>query len=371
MPDSNREPQVNYANLLISLGEEYIAAARAMAAGVASSHPGYQVDQYHRILATGLGCFESVLNNFKIAPREEARLQLRYASLLIEETENDAQAEEILGKGVPFCERHRFTDLKYSMQHLQARMLSRSNPRAANKFLDNLIHEAEAYQHSAWVYALRFLRVSLSLRSFSQQELPSILQNLKSTASWAQRHGDTAVFVTSFLLEASAHSRSLAADATEDAQRAIAVARSLQLDPSIRGVPQLAALLALIDVACSTQRNNADQSTPKMQVLRTVVDQMNSDARWAHDGSIAVPLANDGGISEYTAGIFARDSQGTVRLTFRWLSRTDVYSLALLLSGVWNFNSNSQDGHKSEQFLFEGIRTVSGMSRAGMRFSPY
>lgn len=41
-----------------------------------------------------------IIQNFKIFPREEAMLRLRYALLLFEETENDLEIEEVLSKGV-------------------------------------------------------------------------------------------------------------------------------------------------------------------------------------------------------------------------------------------------------------------------------
>ena len=37
---------------------------------------------------------------FKIFPREEAEIRLRYALLLFEETNNDLEVEEVLSKGV-------------------------------------------------------------------------------------------------------------------------------------------------------------------------------------------------------------------------------------------------------------------------------
>ena len=53
------------------------------------------------------------------------------------------EIEDVLSKGVVLCKRHQFADLKYSMQHLQARFLFKSNHRAALKSLDQPISEAE------------------------------------------------------------------------------------------------------------------------------------------------------------------------------------------------------------------------------------
>lgn len=63
------------------------------------------VREYQKLIATGLGCLESVLSSNKLAPRLEAKLQLRYASILCEETNNIMEAETALAKGVTLCEK--------------------------------------------------------------------------------------------------------------------------------------------------------------------------------------------------------------------------------------------------------------------------
>lgn len=57
-------------------------------------------EQYYRLMAMGLSCMDSVLRKFHLAPRREAELRLRYANLLIEETDNDMEIEQTLSKGV-------------------------------------------------------------------------------------------------------------------------------------------------------------------------------------------------------------------------------------------------------------------------------
>lgn len=64
------------------------------------------------MVATGLGCLEVVLGSHKLAPRVEARLQLRYASILAEETNNVMEAETALTKGITLCERVSWTSNK-------------------------------------------------------------------------------------------------------------------------------------------------------------------------------------------------------------------------------------------------------------------
>ena len=66
------------------------------------------VEEYHKLIATGLGCLETALGCNRLAPRVEARLQLRYANILCEETTNIMEAETALTKGIALCEKVSF-----------------------------------------------------------------------------------------------------------------------------------------------------------------------------------------------------------------------------------------------------------------------
>lgn len=65
-----------------------------------------QVGEYQELIATALSCLESALQgNNQLAPREEARVRIRYAALLQEETENLMEAETALAKGITLCDK--------------------------------------------------------------------------------------------------------------------------------------------------------------------------------------------------------------------------------------------------------------------------
>ena len=88
------------------------------------------------------------------------------------------------------------------MQHLQARFQFKTNHRAALKSLDGPISEAETFQHIVWVYALRFLKVSLAVQVPGRPEMASALQQLHAIAGHAQRREDYAIYITACALEA-------------------------------------------------------------------------------------------------------------------------------------------------------------------------
>lgn len=91
-------PNVDYRAVLLALADEYISAAYSMSTSLATSdHADKLQDQYCDLMSTAMGCLESALTNYKQPDfRTEARLRLRLASLMLEETENDQEAEEML-----------------------------------------------------------------------------------------------------------------------------------------------------------------------------------------------------------------------------------------------------------------------------------
>lgn len=101
-------PEVDHAKLLISLAEEYFEAAHKLAPSLALSMTAEGVGEYQKLIATGLGCLETLLKqaallNIKISPRDEANVRLRYAGVLFEESNNHMQAETMLCKGIGLC----------------------------------------------------------------------------------------------------------------------------------------------------------------------------------------------------------------------------------------------------------------------------
>ncbi|KAF2746732.1 hypothetical protein M011DRAFT_404045 [Sporormia fimetaria CBS 119925] len=305
---------------------------------------------------------EATLKNYVLEPRQQATLMFRYASLLIEETENGIEIEETLSKGIALCARSRFLDLKYSFHHLQARYEAKSNLRAALKSLDAPINEAETFQHMVWVYALRFLRVSLALQAPGRAELAGALQQLHAIANQAEKRGDRAVFVTASALEAMIHLRTPGADHLEQAQRAIAAARSYQLEASVKSLGSVGALIDTVDLACSLQKGLSDDR--KMHALQQRADkEPGSD-----DGAFSVLIEKSVGgqsLTQHTGGIIRKVQGGRDELVFYWLPKDDLKILAFYLSGI---TTVPQELNRGRAYLQEGHRIIADAAR---RPTPY
>jgi hypothetical protein len=275
---------------------------------------------------------DTVLKDFNMPPRDEAKLRLRYASLLIEETDieaadNSSRIEEILSKQISLCGRHRLQDLKFAALHLQARYQFKTNHRAGLKSLDKPIQEAETFQHVAWVYALRFLKVTLALQIPGRVEVALALQQLHAIQDHANRRGDRAIYVACHVLEAIVHLRSGAADRIDNVQRAIAAARSLQLQVSAKQLGSFGTLIDIVDVASGIQKGspNPQKSTALLEfILRDADEQRNSDSGVF---TVLIERSCGGNLTFDTAGVFRKNAEQKDELVFAWLPKADLQAL--------------------------------------------
>lgn len=162
---SQSSTHVETLPILLSIAEDCFSQAGLAAQGVARSMSRPEVEQHHKLVATGLGCLELALKSSKLPPRLEARLCLRYASILTEETTNLMEAETALSRGIAVCEKvsfgrcsaflggqpansdqHRLLDLKYSSVFLLMKTLFQRNQKAAFKSIDGHINECTTYE---------------------------------------------------------------------------------------------------------------------------------------------------------------------------------------------------------------------------------
>lgn len=353
-------PPLDYQILLLSMAEEYFASAYGRGSMADIVRRETEMQEYYKLIATGLGCLEAVLKHFKMQPEREAVVRLRYATVLYEETENAMEAEEALSKGISICDRHRFFDLKYDMQHLLARILFQKNCRAAFKFIDGLLKDAEAYQHIAWVYAFRFLKVSLHLELSSHQDLLSGLTQLKSIINLSSRYGDKTILAIATTLEALTCLKvSSDVESIEQSQRALAAVRSLQLDPSMGELHQLTVLTSFADLCCHLQHFDPVQAMSKLQIMQTALKTVEESHTWTADGSFAIPIPATRMLScKSQSGIIRNHDDGSLVLMFNWMPKEDIYTVGYLLSGVAMAHRNTTDGQKAEHMLEEGIRRL-------------
>lgn len=320
--------------MLLSAADEYIVAARSMSSLIVRDKNEADVRQYYKLLATAMGCMDTVLKDFNMLPRDEAKLRLRYATLLIEETDNTTEIDEIISKQISLCGRCRLQDLKYATFHLQARYQFKTNHRAALKSLDKPISEAETFQHIAWVYAFRFLKVSLTLQIPGRVESIPALQQLHAILAHAEKLGDRAVYVACSVLEAMVHLRSGAADRLEQAQRAIAAARSLQLQVSAKQLGSFGTLIDVIDIACNIQHGmpNNQKSTALIENV------LNAEDETLHrkDGVFTVLIERSfgGNLTFDTGGVFRKSTDGRDELIFAWLPQEDLKTLCFHLAAL-------------------------------------
>lgn len=349
-PPKPDELEPDYTTLLCVLADDYIDAARKLPTSN---------EEYYTLIATAIGCLESVLNNFKLPPLKEAQISIRYAQLLYEETENYDEAETTLTKAIEICERHKFVDLKYEIQLLLCKVLYESRPKAALREMQRMIDDIEAYRHTVWLYIFRFQHAMFSLASAAPGEVHNATVQLEKITSLARQNSDSAVLAFAAVVEALLHLSSSSHEAVTATQTALAKARALQLNLDVERNPQLTIFMEFLDLACSVQEANITQIENKRKVMQNVLYESISDTHWRDDGFIYLPISKRAiaGI-EFTGTGHVIERGGRYFLTFSWLSKAQVEVLGYLFSADSTAYKSGTDGGKAEKFALEGLSDV-------------
>ncbi|KAI2623334.1 cohesin loading factor-domain-containing protein [Hypoxylon sp. NC1633] len=325
-------------SLLICLAEEFFSKARKETISTMENDDAQSLHDYRKLVATGLGCLEVVLDNTKLAPRLEAKIRFRYASILCEETNNVMEAETALTKGITLCERNRFDDLKNVMHFLQVKLLfSQQKVKAAMISVDGRIRDAEVMKHHHWVYAFRFLKTSMYLQSANPSEMHA-LENLKAITNLANQRGDRAIFVVASLLEGLSLLKTMKDDAVVRIQACIAQALKYQLEESVH-IPQLDILALMLDLACSLQQKSGPEIMQKLKNLQDHMDASINEESWHHvETELLLPIRKGGApaISQDTSAILkpGLDDDSCDYLVMSFWSKVEAFTITYTYSGL-------------------------------------
>lgn len=353
------QPHIDYQAVLLALADEYIAAAYSFSTPLAvSGTSDQQQEDYSNLIAAGLGCLESVLNNYRqMDPRTEARVRLRLATLMLEESDNEEELNEVLSKGISLCERSRLTDSKYAMHHLRIRVLVKSSPKAAFKALRDLVQEVEALGLVHWLHTFRFLRVSLCLQLEGVTDAAAVLKELNAIRRTADEERHIGVKIVAAVLETTVHLRSESTDAMELMQRALTAARTHQLSPEMQQMPQMQTLIDCLDLACALLQHNFDGIVSKMQQMQHNLDAGFNGTAWHKDGKVFVDIGPAAGtnLAQDTGGILSTSDEGRAVLAFQWIPKSQLYALGFMLSAV--ATTLKVDG-TPEKLLEEGLKMI-------------
>ena len=190
------------------------------------------------------------------------------------------------------------------------------------------------------------------------------INHLRFIVNLSNSRGDIAISAIGSIMEALAYiHRSNGTENIEQAQRALAAARSTQLDPAAQTVPQLAAMSYYVDLCCSLQQNDPSQAITKMTAMQTSLDQIISNGQWTDDGLCHIPIGRESSDTlpnnDSVFGVVQVVDQKCT-MAIKWLPKEDIYELGYLLSAAAMIHRNASDGQKAELYLKEASRTLKG-----------
>ncbi|KOS18642.1 hypothetical protein ESCO_000389 [Escovopsis weberi] len=355
---------VNTTPLMVAIAEECLEKARAASHDVAMTMSADRVDDYQKLIATSLSCLEAALQSNQLPPREEARVRLRYAAVLQEETENLMEAETALGKGITLCDKHRLYDLKYCMQYLMLKVLFQRNHKAALKAVDGHISNCEAFKHIQWFYAFRLLKASFYFEMGTMADV-GVLDNVRSIQSVASARGDNAISVLASLLEGFTLLKTTKDGSMERIQACIAQVAKYQFDPTVQQIVQLTVLTLLLEVTASLHHQSPDHTAQKLRLLQKTLDECDG---WNNVKSVfLVPVKKQ----PSTAKTVSEDTQMVVQpgegegevdhVVMTFMTKMELKSLVFTISGLANFHKPSG---RSTEFWTEGLRILDTWDRS-------
>lgn len=359
-PVMSSASHVEMLPVLLNLAEDFFGRANAAAQEIARSMTVEEVKEHHKLVATGLGCLELAMKSTKLFPRLEARLCLRYAGILVDETTNIMEAETALTRGIAVCEKHRFIDLKYSSQFLLMKTLFQRSQKAAFKSIESHISDCTTYKHIHWVYAFRFLKAAFHLQSGTSSDHHA-LENLRKISEIATKRDDKAIFVVAMLLEGLAHLNSMKDDWITRVQTCIAQASKLQLNDDVH-LSQIDVLLLLLDLACSLHQKSPKMTQQKLNALQTRLEELRHSPEWPGISEemllpIRRPVNAPLTISNDTRGVL-RPGDGTVDfLVMSIIGKQEAYGLAYVFHGIVALHASSTIG-RSSTIWAEAVRLL-------------
>ena len=192
-------------------------------------------------------------------------------------------------------------------------------------------------------------------------DIHAAVQHLRAVTELAEKQGDSAIRVTSSTCEALMHIFSGTVESIEQANHALASARSLQLDTNLSNIPQIWALLDCVDLACSLLRYSHEEAKDKMSTMQKLLDDLYENAAWPDDGSLSIPLrcGHDGSLTATTGGIFTRDKNDNDFLLLQWLSKRDLYVVGYIMSSIATQLRNASDS-KAQSYLLQALKMMKG-----------
>ncbi|CAN8095507.1 unnamed protein product [Discula destructiva] len=347
--------------VLICVANDCFKTAHAAVHDVATALDQTGMDEYYKLIATGLGCLEAALALNKLPPRSEANVRLKYATILCEETDNLTEAEVALTKGIAVCDKNRLTDLKYCMQFQLVKVLFRRNRKAALVALDKNISEATTYKAVDWVYAFRFLRASFHLQSGNPADTHA-MDNLRHITSLANHRGDFAIAVLTSLLEGIVHLKSRREDSIVRVQTCIAQAARYQLDPSVH-IPQIEVLTLLLDLACSLQQKTPGVAMQKLRALQSRMDELVQASDWdVLRDELQLPLKRQ----PNSSASVTQDTNTIIRpggehnfIVMTFVTKVHAFVLAYVLSGL----ALLYHGSRNEKLMEYWIEALNMLAR--------
>lgn len=350
---------------MFPLANEYLNTAHSMSWGLTAGY--YELSMYHKLVSLGIACLYSVLEEQNLHPFVEIQTRLKLASLLMDETENYAEADRVLSKGIAVANKSNYYMLNLQLKYASIQAIAGSNSKSALRVLESCISDAQFMGPNVMttLYALHFLKISILLASPTSHDYTQAMEELDNLES--QREGQKQVACMAYVI----HALKLIQDRqTSDAKPLLAIAEDIENEvkmqisqaqnnamamnmqpPVIYPIVVQVSMLRIVCQMILSLESSANESLERS--ITELTELMDSPALkvegvWAKDGKFYLPLAS----MEH-----GNSGPASSMLAVHWITLAEGKILAMMMCGIARLRSTGEK-RTARKYLLQALQNI-------------
>ncbi|KTW28553.1 hypothetical protein T552_01813 [Pneumocystis carinii B80] len=318
---------------LWSVAEKVFSEARRK---VLFSKERFSYEEYYKLIATGLGCLETLLCYDRLETNIEIRTRFRMAEIIFYETEDLHKAEWILSKGVILAQRkNEDIEMRFAMQHLQIRILARKSLKTAQILLKSCIEEAEERQMVDWVYIFLFLQFDILSDAVNQEsERMGRLSALMKIICIAEHRNDDIVCIIARLLETYLRIES---EEYQVAKKCLNCVSAIQ--EKVSNISFLNIIKMMFNIFLNLIQGYGKEAVHELKDLHHELDAFAEETNCLYQDTYNLPLSQNG-----------------LNMKIYWFDAQQLFIYGHILSGMCYLPDYSSS--KAEVFFNEGLEML-------------
>lgn len=314
---------------LFPLSNEYLAAAHSLSWGLATGRS--DISLYHRLVVASTSVLYAVLADPSAHPYTHIQARLRLASVLLEETQNSDEVEDILARGIALASKQNDFVAALEMKMLAATAAWGKSKKSAARMLDAAAEDARVVGLREWV-KVKVLKASLMV---AEGDAIQGAQELTDLETMNGLEG----------LAAMVKGLRALVEIREGRGQSIKVLLNemKQLEMTTPSVsPQAKILRIMCQILVSLEGSQYD--TLERGLIPELNQTLASVQSWPLDGGLPIPLQ------------IPNDPYAVINVS--WISQSEANIIALLLTGLVRLRITNDTNRSAKAFFKQAHKQI-------------